>query len=483
MRVRNARRALIGLIGLAALGVLPAVGQDQSGRSQTADQTPASPPQARANGGSLEARAARPPGAELKADRPEMRPERDAALTRYFFDDFSEPTTLGGNWELAVAVTPVQELDDHGRPVATVRLGGDKPGPRRQPELRSVPVPLGDVSAVELSYTVQHRGVEAGELLVVEYLSADGRWYPLERVVSDGRDSIAFSRNIRTLPDNALHAVCRIRFRPDTDDADDAWYLGEVSIAEYEPTYDLAVRVWPARNARVEVVPADGSEGLDGTTPFARALQAGTRVHLVAPPTVEEWVFSHWSVDGTPVPEGERVLTLELSRSIEAVAHYRPWIYGRSEVRLAIASSPESGAPIALGPEPGRLYAEVARGAEYRGLTGEWLTLRASPRTECYVFIGWIVNGQALPESGNLLDHRIEGDDALLAEYALLGDMNGDDELDKYDVDEFVLALIDPAGYAERYPDLDRTRRGDINGDGVFDVLDVESLVDLMLND
>jgi hypothetical protein len=71
----------------------------------------------------------------------------------------------------------------------------------------------------------------------------------------------------------------------------------------------------------------------------------------------------------------------------------------------------------------------------------------------------------------------------LLAQYVLLGDVNGDDLLDKYDVDLFVAALVDPVGYAAAYPELDRIQRCDINGDGVVDALDLESFVDLLLHD
>jgi len=334
-----------------------------------------------------------------------------------------------------------------------------------------------------LSYTVQHRGVEAGEWLVVEYRSADGRWHAIERVVADGHDSVGFSQHIRVLPDDALHAAFRVRFRANVDDADDAWYLGNVSVVGFEPRYLLAVGVRPPRSAPVEVVAEGQTERLDGTTPFTRSLLLGTRVYLAAPPVVDEWVFSHWSVDGALQVDRQRVLRLEMGRNVEAVANYRPWVPGRSEASVAIVSVPAAGVPIALGPEPERLYTDVLGETEYRCLTGEWLALLAPSRTERLVFAGWVVNGQALPSDENLLEHRVTGDDVLLAEYVRLGDMNGDGELDKFDVDEFVLALIDPVGYAEQYPDLDPMQRGDINGDGVFDKRDVEGFVDLLLND
>ena len=120
---------------------------------------------------------------------------------------------------------------------------------------------------------------------------------------------------------------------------------------------------------------------------------------------------------------------------------------------------------------------------EYPSLTGEWLTLLAPLRTERMVFVGWVINGESVPDGDNLLEHRVGGDDVLLAEYVLLGDVNGDDLLDKYDVDLFVAALVDPLGYAAAYPELDRIQRCDINGDGVIDALDLEGFVDLLLRD
>jgi hypothetical protein len=125
----------------------------------------------------------------------------------------------------------------------------------------------------------------------------------------------------------------------------------------------------------------------------------------------------------------------------------------------------------------------VRTDAELACLTGEWLALLAPPRTARMAFVTWTVNGQALASGESLLEHRVRGDDLLVARYALLGDVNGDDMLDKFDVEVFVAALIDPSGYARQFPDLDLMLRGDVNGDGAFDALDVEDFVDLLLSD
>ncbi|MBL8880431.1 MAG: immunoglobulin domain-containing protein [Phycisphaerales bacterium] len=56
------------------------------------------------------------------------------------------------------------------------------------------------------------------------------------------------------------------------------------------------------------------------------------------------------------------------------------------------------------------------------------------------------------------------------------GDLNCDGALDNFDIDPFVFALIDPAGYATAYPNCDRDR-ADINGDGVVDNFDIDPFV------
>ncbi len=402
---------------------------------------------------------------------------------RYFFDDFSSTSLDRSNWETAVGVTLTRDPRDAGQVAAAVRLAPDQRKAGEVVELSSAAISLSRVPGAELSYTVRHHGVEVGERLTVEYLADDGRWYIIERVVADGRDSIAFSRHIRVLPVEALHAEFRVRFRPDADDEDDTWYIGEVSVAGYEPLQTLAVRLHPARSAQMEVVLAGRYDGINLTTPFSRRFPAGSRVYLIAPPTIDECVFSHWLVDGGDRIQRQRVLRLDMTAGMEAVAHYRPWVSGRNEASVAIVSEPLAGVQITLGTETGQLFTSVRAEREYPCLTGEWLTLLAPSRTARMVFNGWIVNDEKLPGDDNLLEHRVTGDDVLLAEYVLLGDVNGDGMLDKYDVDLFIAALIDPLGYAENYPELDRIQRGDINGDGVFDAFDIDGFVNLLLNE
>ena len=59
------------------------------------------------------------------------------------------------------------------------------------------------------------------------------------------------------------------------------------------------------------------------------------------------------------------------------------------------------------------------------------------------------------------------------------GDLNCDGLVDILDIDPFILALFDRAGYAQRYPDCD-INLADLNGDGVVDAFDIEPFIQLL---
>ncbi len=57
-----------------------------------------------------------------------------------------------------------------------------------------------------------------------------------------------------------------------------------------------------------------------------------------------------------------------------------------------------------------------------------------------------------------------------------LGDMNCDGSVDFFDIDAFVPAVTDPAGYEAAYPDCD-IMLADCNGDGLVDFFDIDCFV------
>jgi hypothetical protein len=67
----------------------------------------------------------------------------------------------------------------------------------------------------------------------------------------------------------------------------------------------------------------------------------------------------------------------------------------------------------------------------------------------------------------------------IMVEPTSLGDLNCDGAVDAFDIDPFVLALTDPAGYAAAWPDCHRML-ADINGDGVVNAFDIDPFVELL---
>ncbi len=70
--------------------------------------------------------------------------------------------------------------------------------------------------------------------------------------------------------------------------------------------------------------------------------------------------------------------------------------------------------------------------------------------------------------------------DDLFITHLQTGDLNCDGAIDAFDIEPFILALLDPAGYAVAYPDCDRDL-ADINGDSAVDAFDVEPFVALLV--
>ena len=63
-----------------------------------------------------------------------------------------------------------------------------------------------------------------------------------------------------------------------------------------------------------------------------------------------------------------------------------------------------------------------------------------------------------------------------------LGDLNCSGAVDAFDIDPFVLALLDPTGYATAYPDCDR-ELADLNGSGTIDAFDIDPFIAALLSE
>ena len=66
------------------------------------------------------------------------------------------------------------------------------------------------------------------------------------------------------------------------------------------------------------------------------------------------------------------------------------------------------------------------------------------------------------------------------ARITVSGDLNCDGVVDEYDIEAFVLALVNENAYCAAYPDCNHIL-ADINGDGAVDVFDIDPFVALLV--
>ena len=102
-------------------------------------------------------------------------------------------------------------------------------------EIRSNFILMGGLSDVVFSYYTQHRGVESGESLVVEYAKSNGDWVAINTVVSNGTTQGSFDYHSHVLPAEAYHDEFRIRFRTVGNDSGDDWYIDDISVGGGTP--------------------------------------------------------------------------------------------------------------------------------------------------------------------------------------------------------------------------------------------------------
>lgn len=92
---------------------------------------------------------------------------------------------------------------------------------------------------VYLSFFSQHKGVESGEQLVVEYLDDSLSWVEFTTITSDGNDQNSFQFYQDGLIFDALHSDFAFRFRALGSDGTDDWYIDDIRVGdEFTPPDD-----------------------------------------------------------------------------------------------------------------------------------------------------------------------------------------------------------------------------------------------------
>lgn len=85
----------------------------------------------------------------------------------------------------------------------------------------------------EIRFWTQHRGVEAGESLLVEYNDLIFGWTELDTIESDGTNQDQFTLRRYVLPQLGSHDDFKLRFSAMGSDATDDWYIDDVSVNEF----------------------------------------------------------------------------------------------------------------------------------------------------------------------------------------------------------------------------------------------------------
>ncbi|MFM7261607.1 MAG: M12 family metallo-peptidase [bacterium] len=159
-------------------------------------------------------------------------PALPAPITLPFSDNFDATTTINTtNW-----------IHSKGAALTTAALG--EPSPTRSlnldaisnleygdDEIRSNFMLLAGLPTAFLTYSTEHRGVESGKQLIVEYLNSSLDWVAINTITSDGVDQSTFTSWQHTLPAAAKHNKFRIRFRAAVDAQDDDWYIDSVGVS------------------------------------------------------------------------------------------------------------------------------------------------------------------------------------------------------------------------------------------------------------
>jgi hypothetical protein len=168
-----------------------------------------------------------------------------------FFDDFPSTVLNSTNWTYSDGGSVTTAATNEPSPPYSLNLDSGGDGEYQDNEVRSNFLDLTglDDAGVTLTFYTQHRGVEAGKYLAVEYL-ADSQWNEIEAIVSDGVDQTTFTlraHDLTGLSPSPFHPEFRLRFRTEGDSPNDDWYIDDVFIrpcpCDCEETPDGAVGV------------------------------------------------------------------------------------------------------------------------------------------------------------------------------------------------------------------------------------------------
>ena len=148
-----------------------------------------------------------------------------------FSDSFPSSQLDALKWTSSSQAAVSDGASDEPSPPFSLRL-------RRDGEVISRSTDASLAIGLVISYRWQRTGSdqgnspEPGEDLFAEYWTDQGFWAPVAKHDGDGSDTDPFQLESFPLPEDALHADFRIRFRMTGDHVDDHFYIDDVTVAE-----------------------------------------------------------------------------------------------------------------------------------------------------------------------------------------------------------------------------------------------------------
>jgi hypothetical protein len=97
-------------------------------------------------------------------------------------------------------------------------------------EIRSQRMNASGFDPMYLGFHTQHRGVEAGKSLRVEYVNSSNDWVQLDEIVSDGSTQTAFDFHEYEMPADAQTVRFRLRFITNGSSSNDDWFIDMLTI-------------------------------------------------------------------------------------------------------------------------------------------------------------------------------------------------------------------------------------------------------------
>ncbi len=151
------------------------------------------------------------------------------SITSLPFEETFPDETLSTDWRNPVGDVVVSQ-DGLNEPSAPYALNLDDTDSIETIAMRAAS--LGG-SPAEIKFSIQHRGVEAGETLDVEFFSILNTWTTLTTVTSDGIDQDQFTPFRILMPIFGMHDQFKLRFIATGSDTTDDWYIDDVAVQAF----------------------------------------------------------------------------------------------------------------------------------------------------------------------------------------------------------------------------------------------------------